>query len=71
MTQRGDLPSVMDRLALGSLPTACAVAVDDGDWPAYEALCTPSGRVGPRGAGGQEGAAGEVACGTPGGRTPG
>ncbi|MEV0850251.1 nuclear transport factor 2 family protein [Streptomyces sp. NPDC049954] len=61
MTQREDLASVMDRLALDSLLTACAVAVDDGDWPAYEALFAPSGRVDLRGAGGEEGPAGEVA----------
>lgn len=61
MTQREDLASVMDRLALDSLLTACAVAVDDGDWPGYEALFAPDGRIDLRGAGGAEGPAGEVA----------
>ncbi|WP_433548687.1 nuclear transport factor 2 family protein [Streptomyces sp. CA-294286] len=62
MTQRVELATVMDRLAVDAVVTAYAVAVDDGDWPAYEALFTPDGRADYRSAGGIEGPAREV-CG--------
>ncbi|MFF5445350.1 nuclear transport factor 2 family protein [Streptomyces sp. NPDC012888] len=61
MTQRGDLATVMDRLAVDELVSGYAVAVDDGDWAAYRALFTPAGRADYRSAGGIEGPAGDVA----------
>ncbi|MEU7055818.1 nuclear transport factor 2 family protein [Streptomyces sp. NPDC046197] len=61
MTQRIELATVMDRLALDGLITEYAVAVDDGDWTAYQGLFTPDGRADYRSAGGIEGAAGQVA----------
>ncbi|MGW0753173.1 nuclear transport factor 2 family protein [Streptomyces sp. NPDC002587] len=61
MTQRVDLATVMDRLAIDEVVTGYAVAVDDGDWAAYRALFTPSGRADYSSAGGIEGPAGEVA----------
>jgi hypothetical protein len=61
MTQRVDLATVMDRLAIDDVITGYAVAVDDGDWAAYRALFTPDGRADYRSAGGIEGPAAEVA----------
>ncbi|MEW2069245.1 nuclear transport factor 2 family protein [Streptomyces sp. NPDC007346] len=61
MTQRVALATVMDRLAIDDVITEYAVTVDDGDWPAYEALFAPEGRADYTGAGGVEGPAGEVA----------
>ncbi|MGV9314830.1 nuclear transport factor 2 family protein [Streptomyces sp. NPDC003691] len=61
MTQRVDLSTVMDRLAVDDLVTAYAVAVDDGDWAAYRALFTGDGRADYRSAGGVEGPVSEVA----------
>ncbi|WP_328924546.1 nuclear transport factor 2 family protein [Streptomyces sp. NBC_00190] len=61
MTQRVDLATVMDRLAIDEVVTGYAVAVDDGDWAAYRALFTASGRADYSSAGGIEGPAGEVA----------
>ncbi len=61
MTQRVELATVRDRLAVDGLVTEYAVAVDDGDWEAYRALFTPEGRADYRSAGGIEGSAGEVA----------
>ena len=61
MTQRVDLATVMDRLAINEVVTGYAVAVDDGDWDAYRALFTASGRADYSSAGGIEGPAGEVA----------
>ncbi|MFD9337613.1 nuclear transport factor 2 family protein [Streptomyces sp. NPDC060028] len=61
MTQRVDLATVMDRLAIDEVVTGYAVAVDDGDWAAYRALFTPGGRADYSSAGGIEGPAGEVA----------
>ncbi|MEV4334020.1 nuclear transport factor 2 family protein [Streptomyces sp. NPDC049597] len=61
MTQRVDLATVMDRLAIDELITGYAVAVDDGDWTAYRALFTDDGRADYRGSGGIEGTAEEVA----------
>ncbi|WP_330295221.1 nuclear transport factor 2 family protein [Streptomyces sp. NBC_00503] len=61
MTQRVDLATVMDRLAIDELVTGYAVAVDDGDWTAYRALFAPGGRADYVSAGGVEGPAGEVA----------
>ncbi|WP_079154063.1 nuclear transport factor 2 family protein [Streptomyces subrutilus] len=61
MTQRVDLATVMDRLAIDEVVSGYAVAVDDGDWAAYRALFTPSGRADYSSAGGIEGPAGEVA----------
>ncbi|MFF8845318.1 nuclear transport factor 2 family protein [Streptomyces sp. NPDC015127] len=61
MTQRVDLATVMDRLAIDELITGYAVAVDDGDWNAYRALFTVDGRADYRGSGGIEGTADEVA----------
>ncbi|MER6026979.1 nuclear transport factor 2 family protein [Streptomyces sp. NPDC001851] len=61
MTQRAELATVMDRLAVDELITAYAVAVDDGDWTAYRGLFTADGRADYRSAGGVEGDAGQVA----------
>ncbi|MFE3634472.1 nuclear transport factor 2 family protein [Streptomyces sp. NPDC059168] len=61
MTQRGELATVMDRLAVDETVTEYAVAVDDGDWTAYRELFTADGRADYRSAGGIEGGAGRVA----------
>ncbi|MER5888450.1 nuclear transport factor 2 family protein [Streptomyces sp. NPDC001941] len=61
MTQRVDLATVMDRLAIDELITGYAVAVDDADWAAYRALFTAGGRADYRSSGGIEGGAGDVA----------
>ncbi|GAA2527940.1 hypothetical protein GCM10010398_10890 [Streptomyces fimbriatus] len=61
MTQRVELATVRDRLAVDGLVTEYAVAVDDGDWEAYRGLFTAKGRADYRSAGGIEGSAGEVA----------
>ncbi|MEU4132827.1 nuclear transport factor 2 family protein [Streptomyces wuyuanensis] len=61
MTQRVDLATVMDRLAIDEVVSRYAVAVDDADWPAYRALFTQDGRADYREAGGIEGPAAEVA----------
>jgi hypothetical protein len=58
MTQRVELATVMDRLAVDGLVTEYAVAVDDGDWEAYRGLFAPDGRADYRSAGGIEGDAG-------------
>ncbi|MFJ5773746.1 nuclear transport factor 2 family protein [Streptomyces sp. NPDC093094] len=62
MTQRVELATVMDRLAVDGLITDYAVAVDDGDWEAYRALFAPEGRADYRSAGGIEGAAREISA---------
>jgi ketosteroid isomerase-like protein len=62
MTQRVELATLMDRLAVDGLITDYAVAVDDGDWAAYRELFTPDGRADYRSAGGIEGEAGRVAA---------
>ncbi|MFJ4777503.1 nuclear transport factor 2 family protein [Streptomyces sp. NPDC088762] len=62
MTQRVDLATVMDRLAIDEVVTGYAVAVDDGDWAAYRALFTAAGRADYRSAGGIEGPVGEVSA---------
>ncbi|MFF4582336.1 nuclear transport factor 2 family protein [Streptomyces sp. NPDC001373] len=61
MTQRVDLATVMDRLAVDEVVSGYAAAVDDGDWAAYRALFAPGGRADYGSAGGMEGPAGEVA----------
>ncbi|WP_455359508.1 nuclear transport factor 2 family protein [Streptomyces sp. SYSU K21746] len=61
MTQRVELATVLDRLAIDAVITGYAVAVDDGDWTAYRALFTPDGRADYRSAGGVEGPASDVA----------
>ncbi|MEU6092468.1 nuclear transport factor 2 family protein [Streptomyces sp. NPDC047085] len=61
MTQRVELATVMDRLAVDELVTAYAMAVDDGDWVAYRGLFTADGRADYRSAGGIEGDAERVA----------
>ncbi|WP_179166446.1 nuclear transport factor 2 family protein [Streptomyces sp. CB03238] len=61
MTQRVDLATVMDRLAIDELLTRYAVAVDDADWTAYQGLFTADGHADYRAAGGVAGRAGEVA----------
>ncbi|WP_328869878.1 nuclear transport factor 2 family protein [Streptomyces sp. NBC_00287] len=61
MTQRVELATVMDRLAVDGLITEYAVAVDDGDWEAYRGLFAPDGRADYRSAGGIEGDARQVA----------
>ncbi|MFJ8594118.1 nuclear transport factor 2 family protein [Streptomyces sp. NPDC093598] len=62
MTQRVELATVRDRLAVDGLITDYAVAVDDGDWEAYRELFAPRGRADYRSAGGIEGEAGAVAA---------
>ncbi|RPF31831.1 SnoaL-like protein [Streptomyces sp. TLI_185] len=62
MTQRVELATVMDRLAVDEVVTDYAAAVDDGDWKAYRGLFTPDGRADYRSAGGIEGGAGQVAA---------
>jgi hypothetical protein len=62
MTQRVELATVMDRLAVDEIITDYAGAVDDGDWEAYRGLFTPDGRADYRSAGGIEGDAGMVAA---------
>lgn len=62
MTQRVELATVMDRLAVDGLVTDYAVAVDDGDWETYRKLFTPDGRADYRSAGGIEGGAEQVAA---------
>lgn len=62
MTQRVELATVMDRLAVDEVVTDYAAAVDDGDWEAYRALFTPDGRADYRSAGGVEGEAEKVAA---------
>ncbi|MET9499887.1 nuclear transport factor 2 family protein [Streptomyces sp. NPDC006552] len=61
MTQRVELATVLDRLAVDELVTGYAVAVDDGDWTAYRALFAPGGRADYRAAGGVEGGTEEIA----------
>ncbi|MEU6096737.1 nuclear transport factor 2 family protein [Streptomyces sp. NPDC047079] len=61
MTQRVELATVMDRLAVDGLVTEYAVAVDDGDWEVYRELFTADGRADYRSAGGIEGDAAQVA----------
>ncbi|CAL9597787.1 nuclear transport factor 2 family protein [Streptomyces sp. enrichment culture] len=61
MTQRVELATVRDRLAVDALVTEYAVAVDDGDWEGFRGLFAPGGRADHRAAGGIEGSAGEVA----------
>jgi SnoaL-like domain len=61
MTQRVELATMMDRLAVDELVTEYAAAVDDGDWEAYRGLFTADGRADYRSAGGIEGDAGQVA----------
>ncbi|WP_173476270.1 nuclear transport factor 2 family protein [Streptomyces sp. 150FB] len=61
MTQRVDLSTVMDRLAIDEVVTGYAVAVDDDDWGGFRALFTREGRADYSEAGGIEGTADEVA----------
>ncbi|MGK5693741.1 nuclear transport factor 2 family protein [Streptomyces sp. URMC 128] len=62
MTQRVELATVRDRLAVDGLITDYAVAVDDGDWEGYRGLFVPQGRADYRSAGGIEGEATAVAA---------
>ncbi|MBD0422516.1 nuclear transport factor 2 family protein [Streptomyces sp. TRM S81-3] len=62
MTQRVELATVRDRLAVDQLVTDYAVALDDGDWTAYRELFAPGGRADHRAAGGIAGDAGQVAA---------
>ncbi|MFE2041173.1 nuclear transport factor 2 family protein [Streptomyces sp. NPDC059477] len=61
MTQRVELATVLDRLAVDGLITDYAVTVDDGDWEGYRELFTADGRADYTSAGGIEGEAGAVA----------
>ncbi|MCX3060965.1 nuclear transport factor 2 family protein [Streptomyces beihaiensis] len=61
MTQRVELATVLDRLAVDELVTDYAAAVDDGDWAAYRALFAPGARADYRAAGGVDGSADDVA----------
>ncbi|MFC1227806.1 nuclear transport factor 2 family protein [Streptomyces sp. Sce081] len=62
MTQRVELATVRDRLAVDEVVTEYAVAVDDGDWETYRGLFTSDGRADYRSAGGIEGDAKAVAA---------
>lgn len=62
MTQRVELATLRDRLAVDEVITDYAVAVDDGDWSSYRSLFTPDGRADYRSAGGIEGDAGSIAA---------
>lgn len=62
MTQRVELATVMDRLAVDALVTDYAAAVDDGDWEGYRGLFTSDGRADYRSVGGIEGDAHRVAA---------
>jgi hypothetical protein len=62
MTQRVELATVRDQLAVDGVITDYAVAVDDGDWEAYRDLFAPEGRADYRSAGGIEGQATAVAA---------
>ncbi|MEU6179988.1 nuclear transport factor 2 family protein [Streptomyces coeruleorubidus] len=62
MTQRVELATVRDRLAVDEVITDYAAAVDDGDWEAYQGLFAPQGRADYRSAGGIEGEAAAVAA---------
>lgn len=62
MTQRVELATVRDRLAVDDLITDYAVAVGDGDWTAYRSVFTYDGRADYRSAGGIEGDAGAAAA---------
>jgi hypothetical protein len=61
MTQRVDLSTVMDRLAIDEVVTGFGVAVDDDDWGGFRTLFTQDGRADYTEAGGIEGTADEVA----------
>ncbi|MFE3600688.1 nuclear transport factor 2 family protein [Streptomyces sp. NPDC059096] len=61
MTQRVDLATVMDRLAIDEVITGYAVAVDEADWPGFRSLFAPDGRADYTAAGGIEGPAAEIA----------
>jgi SnoaL-like protein len=61
MTQRVDLATVMDRLAINDVVSAYAVAIDDSEWTGFRSLFTPDGRADYTGAGGIEGTAAEIA----------
>jgi hypothetical protein len=62
MTQRAELSAVLDRLAIDDVITGYAVAVDDGDWAAYQALFTSDGRADYRSCGGIAAGADEAAA---------
>ncbi|MFF2522765.1 nuclear transport factor 2 family protein [Streptomyces liangshanensis] len=61
MTQRVELATLLDRLAIDEVITSYAVAVEDADWPGFLALFAPEGRADHTGAGGIEGTADQVA----------
>ncbi|WP_202532612.1 nuclear transport factor 2 family protein [Streptomyces sp. SID3212] len=61
MTQRVELATLLDRLAIDEVITSYAVAVEDADWPGFLALFAPEGRADYTAAGGVEGPAGQVA----------
>lgn len=56
-----ELAALLDRLAVDDLVSAYAVAVDSGDWEAYQRLFAPGGRADYTGAGGIAGPATEAA----------
>jgi hypothetical protein len=61
MTQRVELATLLDRLAIDEVITSYAVTVEDADWPGFLALFAPDGRADYTAAGGVEGPASEVA----------
>ncbi|MFG2305328.1 nuclear transport factor 2 family protein [Actinacidiphila glaucinigra] len=61
MTTRAEWETLLDRLPVDELISACGAAVDDGDWTSYVALLTPDGRADHTSAGGVAGPATEVA----------
>ncbi|MEI5102344.1 nuclear transport factor 2 family protein [Streptomyces sp. PmtG] len=62
MTQRVELAALLDRLAIDTLITDYAIAVDDGEWDGYRQLFTADGRADYRSAGGIEGPAADVSA---------
>lgn len=60
MTQRVELATLLDRLAIDELITGYATAVEDSDWPGFLALFTPDGRADHTAADGIEGPVAEV-----------
>ncbi|MFJ1598039.1 nuclear transport factor 2 family protein [Streptomyces sp. NPDC088261] len=61
MTQRVELATLLDRLAIDEVITSYAVAVEEADWPGFLALFAPEGRADHTAAGGLEGPADQVA----------
>jgi hypothetical protein len=55
-------PTLEDRALIGDLVVAYAYAIDERNWPAFEALFTPDAHIDYRSAGGMAGTPAEVAA---------